>query len=289
LDYAQLRYYDQAGTFFSPDPGGIKTADPSRPSSWNRYTYTEGDPVNFADPQGLYLVDCVWDGGCANIRGNAGNYGGGWGSTGGGGDPCYGDGSGLLSNSACGAPAPPEPEPPEPEPPPPPSCSISLAYSGSPQNQSFAAAGIADAPPNGQLGGYEVAGGWFNAVQYRAIISGDVNPADWQVAQSASESGTLWIQNGRSIKAHNISTSGDDTNTNPNDYYAGPGPFGTETIDWLDNPGQARKTKYGTVVGASLTFSFTATLTNRISGNSCSFSFTSHFALSNPGDHWKMW
>jgi RHS repeat-associated protein len=85
LDYADQRYYsNQFGRFMSPDRGGIRTANPSRPASLNRYTYTEGDPVNFADPHGLYLVDCVWDGGCANIKGNAGNYGGDWGSTSGG-------------------------------------------------------------------------------------------------------------------------------------------------------------------------------------------------------------
>jgi RHS repeat-associated protein len=52
-DYAEQRYYNAGmGRFWSPDPGGIKTASASRPSSWNRYAYTEGDPVNYRDPTG---------------------------------------------------------------------------------------------------------------------------------------------------------------------------------------------------------------------------------------------
>jgi RHS repeat-associated protein len=51
-DYADQRYYNQAGRFFSPDPGGLGTADPSDPGSWNRYAYVGGDPVNFWDPRG---------------------------------------------------------------------------------------------------------------------------------------------------------------------------------------------------------------------------------------------
>ena len=64
--YAYQRYYNSGmGRFWSPDPGGIKTAVPSDPSSWNRYAYTEGDPVNFIDPDGTNLVyvgtACVGD------------------------------------------------------------------------------------------------------------------------------------------------------------------------------------------------------------------------------------
>ena len=29
------------------DPGGLRTADPRNPGSWNRYAYVNGDPVNF--------------------------------------------------------------------------------------------------------------------------------------------------------------------------------------------------------------------------------------------------
>ena len=45
--------------------------DPATPASWNRYAYVEGDPVNNADPQGLFLnvcdYDCFGPGGCETV------------------------------------------------------------------------------------------------------------------------------------------------------------------------------------------------------------------------------
>lgn len=53
LDYADQRYYSsQYGRFMTPDPG-LAGADPTRPQSWNRYAYAEGDPINKNDPSGL--------------------------------------------------------------------------------------------------------------------------------------------------------------------------------------------------------------------------------------------
>jgi RHS repeat-associated protein len=52
LDYAMNRYYDFArGRFTSPDPRASGSV--SNPMSWNRYSYTRGDPVNHYDPSGL--------------------------------------------------------------------------------------------------------------------------------------------------------------------------------------------------------------------------------------------
>jgi RHS repeat-associated protein len=60
-DYAGQRYYGAGmGRFWSPDPGGIKTARASDPTSWNRYAYVGGDPVNRFDPSGSYW--CYADG-----------------------------------------------------------------------------------------------------------------------------------------------------------------------------------------------------------------------------------
>jgi RHS repeat-associated protein len=57
-DYADQRYCGSGtGRFWTADPGGIGTASPTRPSSWNRYAYVEGDPVNSTDRRGLYM--CV--------------------------------------------------------------------------------------------------------------------------------------------------------------------------------------------------------------------------------------
>ncbi len=53
LDYAQNRFYASTyGRFNSPDPAR-SSAGPSDPGSWNRYSYTRGDPVNRYDPSGL--------------------------------------------------------------------------------------------------------------------------------------------------------------------------------------------------------------------------------------------
>jgi RHS repeat-associated protein len=62
-DYANARYYSAStGSFWSPDPGGVTTAISARPLSWNRYGYVEGDPINFVDPQGLFLSNpCAED------------------------------------------------------------------------------------------------------------------------------------------------------------------------------------------------------------------------------------
>jgi RHS repeat-associated protein len=77
-DYADQRYYNAGmGRFWSPDPGGIRTAHASNPASWNRYSYVNGDPVNMSDPSGLDGV-CgpygTWMGeGCYNYGGMSGD------------------------------------------------------------------------------------------------------------------------------------------------------------------------------------------------------------------------
>jgi RHS repeat-associated protein len=52
VQYADQRYYaSNFGRFMSPDPYEA-SAGPKDPGSWNRYTYTRGDPINRADPWG---------------------------------------------------------------------------------------------------------------------------------------------------------------------------------------------------------------------------------------------
>jgi hypothetical protein len=40
----------------------MKTADSGNPSSWNRYAYVGGDPVNLNDPTGMIACDTDYDG-----------------------------------------------------------------------------------------------------------------------------------------------------------------------------------------------------------------------------------
>ncbi len=64
-DYAMARYYSaSSGSFLSPDPGGVKTATPSSPTTWNRYLYASGDLINRIDPFGR--DDCDPDDVCCD-------------------------------------------------------------------------------------------------------------------------------------------------------------------------------------------------------------------------------
>lgn len=59
LDYANQRYYASVyGRFNTPDPYRASSGA-SDPGSWNRYSYTQGDPVNFNDATGLARCSVV--------------------------------------------------------------------------------------------------------------------------------------------------------------------------------------------------------------------------------------
>lgn len=71
-DTAQRYYANSYGRFNTPDPLA-RSARPRVPASWNRYSYTMGDPVNRRDPRGL---DCVEDeeGDCARDERSQSGY-----------------------------------------------------------------------------------------------------------------------------------------------------------------------------------------------------------------------
>ena len=53
------RFYNSTyGRFMSPDPYK-QSGGPTSPGSWNRYSYTQGDPVNFNDASGLARCSVV--------------------------------------------------------------------------------------------------------------------------------------------------------------------------------------------------------------------------------------
>ncbi len=57
LDYAHNRYHNPGtGRFLTADPYQA-SGGPSNPASWNRYSYTHGDPINLKDPTGLSECD----------------------------------------------------------------------------------------------------------------------------------------------------------------------------------------------------------------------------------------
>ena len=57
LDFAQARYFSSGfGRFSSPDPLAA-SANPIRPQSWNRYSYSYNNPLRFTDPSGMVAGD----------------------------------------------------------------------------------------------------------------------------------------------------------------------------------------------------------------------------------------
>ena len=53
LDYAMNRFYSSlVGKFSSSDPA-LRSAVPADPQTWNRYSYSNDDPINLSDPTGL--------------------------------------------------------------------------------------------------------------------------------------------------------------------------------------------------------------------------------------------
>jgi RHS repeat-associated protein len=59
-DHFLFRQYGYAqGRWMSPDPAGQAAVNLSNPQSWNRYSYTQSEPINRIDPLGLW----VWSSG----------------------------------------------------------------------------------------------------------------------------------------------------------------------------------------------------------------------------------
>src|ERR1035437_2604266 len=111
LDYADQRYYASSyGRFNTVDPYQA-SAGPSDPGTWNRYSYTAGDPVNRNDRQGLLFAVCDGYEGSDDPFGGCDD--GGWGGGGGGiwydQPPSGGNGGGYKGPGGSATSPPPPP------------------------------------------------------------------------------------------------------------------------------------------------------------------------------------
>ena len=278
------RYYNaNYGTLWSPDPGGLATANPKNPTSWNRYLYANGDPVNFGDPSGKSVLSAIWGfltGGDDEPLPDVGSdpdddnpY------------PCGGDYFAPAPNPAYYAPVPP---------PPPPSptagaCDLSVAYSGAPRGDATVL-GNYNSPTENVLGPYTTIGagvppsdtGWFYALQVQGDLPFDVNAGDWQAEQTEALSGGITYQ----TLSGTVSSLSQVGMMNPD----GPPPYAITallpgTFDWTDLPGYASilGNTGATIVSADLTFNFAATLINTVFGGSCSTTWSLHLTVNSPG------
>jgi RHS repeat-associated protein len=124
-DYADQRYYGSGtGRFLTVDPGGIATANSADPTSWNRYAYVQGDPINHTDRHGLFLdaEQCIDDPDACLAEDGGGGSGGGCGG--------YADGFDLLDGPTPDPGCPITPTPPTPPSPPAPDCNSITAAVG---------------------------------------------------------------------------------------------------------------------------------------------------------------
>jgi RHS repeat-associated protein len=104
LDYASARFHSsRLGRFTSLDPWPAKLHNPQ---TWNRYAYTQNNPLSFVDPSGMDSCDDS-DGSCDDGAGGGGEDpgqlqdSGNPGDGGGGGDDAGGDDPGCGWNQAC--------------------------------------------------------------------------------------------------------------------------------------------------------------------------------------------
>jgi RHS repeat-associated protein len=100
-DFTFREYGQSQGRWLVPDPAGLAAVDLTNPQTWNRYAYVGNNPLNAADPFGLYRDDCWWTGGCFG-PGGPGAGGGGGGGYYGGGSPCSVDGIDVSCGSIGG-------------------------------------------------------------------------------------------------------------------------------------------------------------------------------------------
>jgi len=164
-DYADQRYYSPlSGSFWTVDPGGLATASSSEPTSWNRFAYVNGDPINHYDPRGQFACDpddpeCAAECG-PPILAIFGRFGM----------------RTLSENPACDDPQGPGPGPP---PPPPLHCS-------------FNGANIGPAQFANTLAGF----GYYIPVVFNFTATGGIGGYTWSNTQTVLRAGWVQFTNG---------------------------------------------------------------------------------------------
>ena len=257
-DYADQRYYSSgSGRFNVPDPGGMAAASPGDPGTWNRYAYAYADPINNRDKHGLWAsmsddgdID-INDDGCddGTMRFVLGTVG-----------PCF------WATIGVGVPAGLAGEESTPDI----SCDISVATKNGPRDWQDVTK-LFNGPSTNDLGQYQRPdGGWGFAVQIQANLFGDTNGQDWIPTQTWVTKGTVRVRQGAPAQPVNLKGSDNLVTSSllpgyaPAIIYEGQG-----TYDWIDAPGFS-----GSTYAANLTYTFTSTLANRVTGDKCSTTWT---------------
>jgi RHS repeat-associated protein len=287
-DYADQRYYTAtAGRFYTPDPAGKQAVDSKNPTSWNMYAYAKDDPVNRVDPRGT--DDCLaweFDAGVLGV-------------------PCGSDGSDSAGTSSCGmipigspidalnpgaamdclaaaaavaaqaAAAQQQAA----------SCDISVAYSGTPRDGQDVRVVSGYSPVSNELGPYSpILGtfGWYFAVQIQANLFGDTNPTDWSPWQSVAVFGSGTQSPGGRFQTVIIKPN--DSPSSAVTWTQTPGHY-----DWVDQPGLSAVNQQGQrILSASEIFDFQSSITNNLTGASCSVDWSLRLAVRNGGGQWTV-
>jgi len=252
LDYAVNRQYSQSiGRFNRPD-ALAKTGKRELPQTWNRYTYTTGDPINQTDPWGLFLC---W--GCGGPD-----------------DPCsplgptiFLDGIEMFKSFFCGVEPIPGPLEPDPAPDPAPArCFINVRISRAKRAKISAANNHHGDLTQLGKGENDVSDGfWWFFFEIEVFLPADDRaPGDWMPFQSLVKSGGV-----------TISVNGQDENVDKSEVRPDDSPLEafidtsqTGKYYWLDSP-DIQKVATGTdhaphsVIGGNVFFRFEFTLINK--------------------------
>ncbi len=278
-DYADQRYMSPGvGRFITPDRT-IRTSRLGDPGSWNKYTYTGGDPVNRVDRGGTTFEDCIVEDTCdayfndplfaMTILGASYDPN----------SPCFGEAFVDVSDACLASLWPAlfqiQQSPPQP------SCQISLATSGPPNGQKNISnqGGPYFGPSSNTLGAYSNSYGGFFAVQIQITLAGDVSPADWVYGQ---------YRMSNSVSAVYVNSSGQLA---PGNTPLPPGPDGPASgltgvgvgfINWLDAPGLMNTAQSGApLVAGTSTFQFYDYAINSATNTGCGMMWTVNTTFQN--------